>query len=376
MPGERERGRAEPRSAGARVTRRIRQAWPKDRDFRILAIDGGGICGIYPAAVLAGLEARFLGGASVADYFDLIAGTSTGGIIALGLGAGLTAAALRDLYVDRGGEIFPPCGPGFLGRWRRRWRARRRLVHYIYDQEALARVLKKKLGNRTFGSSRCRLCIPSFEGGHGEVYIFKTPHHPDFKTDWRETMVKVALATSAAPTYFRPLRDGGYTFVDGGVWANNPVMIALVEALASFDVAREQIRILSIGCGETAYSVAGRKLTSGGMLHWRDIIGAAMRLQSQNAIGQAGLMIGPERLVRLDLPKDFSNIELDDWTRAVELLPPAAVVTIDAIGERVAGVFLQERAAQYVAETMLDVSLTDEARQAGCIGELRQAGGL
>jgi hypothetical protein len=61
--------------------------------------------------------------------------------------------------------------------------------------------------------------VPSFEGDHGEVYIFKTPHHPDFKTDWRETMVKVALATSAAPTYYRPFRDAGYIFVDGGVWA-------------------------------------------------------------------------------------------------------------------------------------------------------------
>ena len=67
-------------------------------------------------------------------------------------------------------------------------------------------------------------------------------------------MLKVALATSAAPSYYRPLRADGYTFVDGGVWANNPVMIALVEALASFDVSREQIRILSLGCGEGLYS--------------------------------------------------------------------------------------------------------------------------
>src|SRR5262249_51355527 len=86
------------------------------------------------------------------------------------------------------------------------------------------------------------------------------------------------------PTYYRPLCDGEYVFVDGGIWANNPVMIALVEALASFDVKREQIRILSIGCG-------GTKLTWGGLLQWRDIVNAAMRLQSQNALGQAGLLI-------------------------------------------------------------------------------------
>jgi uncharacterized protein len=283
----------------------------------------------------------------VGDHFDLIAGSSTGGIIALGLGAGLPAAELCELYLKRGGEIFPPSGPGVLGRWRRHWRAARRLLHYICDQEALRRVLTQKLGDRNFGSSRCRLCIPSFEGEHGEVYIFKTPHHPDFKKDWREPMVKVALATSAAPTYYRPLRDEGYTFVDGGVWANNPVMIALVEGLASFDIAREQIRILSIGCGETAYSVSGRKLTRGGMLQWRDIISAAMRLQSQNAIGQAGLMIGPENLLRLDLPKGFPQIELDDWLRASELLPPAAAATIDSDGARVARAFFSEPAAPY-----------------------------
>src|ERR1700683_4076735 len=98
----------EPRSAGARTSRRLPQSWPADRDFRILAIDGGGIRGIYPASVLAGLEESYLGGGSIADYFDLIAGTSTGGIIALGLAAGFTAADLRELYVCRGGEIFPP----------------------------------------------------------------------------------------------------------------------------------------------------------------------------------------------------------------------------------------------------------------------------
>src|SRR5258707_12442736 len=98
MSSDRALGRAEPRSAGTRLTRRIRQAWPEDRDFRILAIDGGGICGIYPAAVLAGLEARFLGGASVADYFDLIAGTSTGGTIPLGFRPGLPPHAAFGLH--------------------------------------------------------------------------------------------------------------------------------------------------------------------------------------------------------------------------------------------------------------------------------------
>jgi hypothetical protein len=336
-----------PRSAGTRRSRRPRLAWPADREFRILSIDGGGIRGIFPAAVLAALEERFLGGASVASYFDLIAGTSTGGILALGLGAGLRAAEVRNLYVDRGCEIFPPLGPGVIGRVRRHLRAKRRYLRYIYNQDALARVLREVLGDRLFGSSTRRLCVPSFEGTHGEVYIFKTPHHPDFQKDWREPMLKVALATSAAPSYYRPMRAGRYTFVDGGVWANNPVMIALVEALASFDVTREQIRILSLGCGEGLYSVGGTKVTWGGMFQWRDIISAAMRLQSQNALGQAGLLIGPENLLRVDLPSDFPEIELDHWKAAVDLLPQAAARAVDADGTRMVSTVLQSPAAPY-----------------------------
>ena len=338
----------DPRSKGAIPQRRIPQDWPKDRRFRILSIDGGGIKGMFPATILAELERRYLGGGSVADYFDLVAGTSTGGIIALGLAAGLTAGNLRQLYIERGNEIFPPHGSGFIGRLGRRLSAWRRYLRYSYDQAALALVLTERLGERKLGSAGVRLCIPSFEGVHGEVYIFKTPHHPDFRKDLHEPMLKVALATSAAPTYYRPLRDAGYTFVDGGVWANNPIMIALTEALTSFDVSRERVRIFSLGCGDNPYSVTGQKISKGGMWHWRDIINGAMRLQSQNALGQAGLLIGPERIMRIDLPKTVPIIELDDWRSAVDLLPGPAAAAVEADGERVAEMFLREPADLYV----------------------------
>jgi hypothetical protein len=97
----------DPRSKGAIPQRRIPQDWPKGRRFRILSIDGGGIKGLFPATILAELEQRYLDGASVAGYFDLVAGTSTGGIIALGLGAGLKASELAAVYERQGAEIFP-----------------------------------------------------------------------------------------------------------------------------------------------------------------------------------------------------------------------------------------------------------------------------
>ena len=349
-------GEEEPpkRSAGALQRRRVPLPWPKDRDFRILSIDGGGIRGIHPAAFLAGLEVRYLGGASVAQHFDLIAGTSTGGIIAIGLAAGLAGADLLDLYAQRGREIFPPPGPGWLGALERRMGDALQLFRYRYDRAALERILLETLGDMQFGQARARLCIPSFDGRYGEVYIFKTPHHPDFRKDAFEPMTKVSAATTAAPTFFRPLQDGGYRFVDGGVWANNPVMIALVDALTCFDVPRENVRILSLGCGDDPYVVGKAKIVRGGVLAWRNVIYAAMRLQSLNALGQAGLLIGAERITRVDAPVSEKKIAMDDWTRARAELPGAAKAALDKRGDVIAATFLRDTAQSY--EPLIDVT--------------------
>ena len=225
------------RSDGTLQHRRQVLPWPGDRPFRILSIDGGGICGILPSSLLAELETRFLGGSSIAGHFDLVAGTSTGGIIALGLAHGLTATAIRDFYVDRGDRIFP--NPNALVRL---WRKARRFHRHGYDSKALHEELLTIFGETTLGDARTRLCIPSFEGVHGDIWLFKTPHHPDYKKDRFERMVNVALATSAAPTYLRAVSNNGYLMVDGGLWANNPVMNAVTEALSCFDIERHQIR--------------------------------------------------------------------------------------------------------------------------------------
>ena len=147
-----------------------------------------------------------------------------------------------------------------------------------------------------------------------------------------------------------------YIFVDGGVWANNPIMIALVEALASFEVTREQIRILSIGCGETAFTVQASQLARGGLVQWRNIISAAMRLQSQNALGQAGLLIGPERMIRIDLPRDFPAIQLDDWSTAVERLPGEATRMLAVEPARLGEAFLYGPAAPYIPAVEMEGS--------------------
>jgi hypothetical protein len=312
------------RSSFSATKRRERLPWPKDQPFRILSIDGGGIKGIYPAAVLAQLEKSFLAGRSIVECFDMIAGTSTGGILALGLAVGRSAQELLQFYIRDGQWVFPPCGW-----WKRKWRECSGLAAPRYDQSALKDMLENVLGHRSFADAGTRLCIPAFEGHHGEVFIFKTPHHPDYRKDGFEQMTTIGLATSAAPTYYAALDSGGYRYVDGGIWANNPTMIGVVDALACFSVDPAQIRVLSLGCGAEPF-VVDVKRANGGQWAWRHAIFAAMDLQSQNVIGQARLLVGPGNVVRMNAnPKNM--IALDDWIRAHQELPALALADVAEI---------------------------------------------
>ncbi|WP_210528508.1 CBASS cGAMP-activated phospholipase [Rubellimicrobium arenae] len=348
MPGLGRLGPGEARSWGAIPNRRVPQAWPKDRRFRILSLDGGGIRGVFPATILAELERRYTNGRAIGDYFDLVAGTSTGGILGLGLGAGLTGRDLQNLYVERGFEVFPSLPRGLCGRLKGIWRNGLHYLRYRYDQTALEALLMDRLGaRRLLGSSKVRLVVPAFEGRHSEVFVFKTPHHPDYKTDRHVPMVTVGLATAAAPAFFRPLERGGYLLVDGGVWANNPVMLAVIEALTCFTVEPTQIDVLTIGCGNDPYVVSSKQIQLGGLFFWKDAIFAAMRLQSLAATNQARLLLGPPNVMRLDAPTNEKQIALDDWRRSVEELVPEAVKCVATKGDMIAAQFLFTPAQPY-----------------------------
>lgn len=325
---------AEPRSAGTRKTRRQMQPWPDGREFRILSIDGGGIRGIFPARVLALLEERYGNGQAIADQFDLITGTSTGGIIALGLGLGLRPLQLAEMYEARGREIFPPYGASQWDALRRFWGNTRNVFRYRYEREVLREVLREVFGDARLGDSRHRLCIPAAEGHHGEVYVFKTAHHPDYQRDHREAALTVACATAAAPTYFQPLDAGGYRFVDGGIWANNPIMVGIVDALTCFNVPRERVRVLSLGNGDERYRVQAPQMERGGKIQWRGVVDAAISLQSQNSMGQARLLLGPENVLRLAPSEPLIPIALDDWPRAMAELPGQAQMVVNEFGSQ------------------------------------------
>ena len=324
-------------------TRREPLPWPDDATFKILSIDGGGIKGIFPAQVLAYLEDNCLGGQPIGDYFDLIAGTSTGGIIALGLGAGLTARWLLDLYVNEGHRVFPP---------EQRASSQRllsRLSRNRYDRAALDELLLQALGTRTLRESRYRLLIPATEAKHGDPAVYKTPHHPGYFLDGDKPMAEVAAATSAAPTYLEPVVQDGYILLDGGIWANNPTMMGLVEALTCFTVQREQIAILSIGCGQDGFRINSKQTAGAGQFQWREIIYVAMHYQSLTAVNQAGLLIGRDKVTRLDRPEGAEPIDLDDWDKARRLLPEEAQAVAEQYVDRIAEAFFTHTSTPFTA---------------------------
>ena len=299
-------------------TRQMPLPWPEGEMFRILSLDGGGIKGIFPASVLTYLEENCLAGKSIGEYFDLISGTSTGGIIALGLGAGLSARDVMNLYVSEGHRVFPPAQ---RIKSRRFWN---RIRRNRYDRTALDDLLEQFLGGKKLKDSKYRLLIPATEAKHGDPAVYKTPHHPGYYLDGDKPMAEVAAATSAAPTYLKPVLQDGYILVDGGIWANNSTMMALVEALTCFSVQREQIAILSIGCGQDGFRINAKQTAGAGQFHWRAIIHVAMHYQSLTAVNQAGLLLGRDKVIRLDRPEGADPIELDDWVRAKDILPEEA----------------------------------------------------
>jgi uncharacterized protein len=258
---------------------------------RILVIDGGGIKGVFPASFLAHVEESL--SQNVAEYFDLIVGTSTGGIIALALGLRLSAKQTLAFYEQHGSDIF-------YGD--RRFRAFRGWFRAKYDPRPLRTALEEVFGQRTLGESSKRLVVPSFNIDTGEVHVWKTSHHPRFETDYKSSVVEVALSTAAAPTYFPTHRLAcGTPLIDGGMWANNPIAVALVEAIGILKWPADSLRVLSLGCTTTPLNVDWGRRHSLGKFGWVEkIADVFMAGQSSGAMGMAlHLIANRQNIVRI-----------------------------------------------------------------------------
>lgn len=283
--------------------------------INVLSIDGGGIRGLIPAVVLSDLEDRT--GTPTADLFDLIAGTSTGGILALGLtvpddtpnGASeslspkYSAEALADLYRKRGSDIF------------QRSVARKITsgLHYIdekYPADGLEKVLDEYFGDEPIDSALTDVTASTYDLQNREPYFFKS---------WRERdqdvfMRSAARATSAAPTYFEPaqvtIEDSQHVLVDGGVYVNNPAVSAFAEAKKHYE--DDEIRVVAIGTGRTSSPISYEDAKDWGLVEWgiriydiaSDGVSNAADYQLEHVLG--------DRFYRLQVPLRHASDAMDD----------------------------------------------------------------
>jgi predicted acylesterase/phospholipase RssA len=220
--------------------------------YRVLALDGGGIRGLIAGTVLEEIETKMQ--RPIADMFDLVAGTSTGGILALGLvkpAAGgkpeFTAKDMCDLYLNEGTTIFHHSLFQDV-----------KTLHGVtdarYPSEPIERILGQHFGNTMLSEALKDVVIPSYDLCAPAPYFFKREYAQDPQHNWDVDMARVARATSAAPTYFDPAilpsDDGGpdHALVDGGTFANNPTLSAYVDALRlKGNIPR--VLVVSIGTG-------------------------------------------------------------------------------------------------------------------------------
>lgn len=288
------------------------EATPHDHPFQILSLDGGGYRGLFDAALLAAFEEDL--GRPVLQHFDLVTGTSTGGIIALALGAGMSPREVIEFYETHGSRIFANS----------RLRAVKRCFRSKYPAAPLRDALDEVFGEVTIGDSRVRLVVPSYSITSDTVYLFKTPHHPRLRRDWRVRMTDVAMATSAAPTYFPAFEFEHQRLVDGGLWANNPTTVGVAEAISMCGASLDAIRVFSLG---TTSGVRQRhdRLNRGGLIQWAaDAPDVLLRGQSIAACNTALHLLDEQRLLRLD-PIVPANLLRLDGVNTDELIGRARV---------------------------------------------------
>ncbi len=267
--------------------------------MRVLSIDGGGIRGIIPALVLAEVEART--GRRVAELFDFVAGTSTGGILACALtrpGA-MPAAELVELYRTEGPAIFRRS-------LRQRLRSLEGLVEEKHDDAALRDALARYLGDARLSEATTRVLVTAYDLQAREPWFFKS-----WRPDRDAPLTVVARATAAAPTYFEPLEYGAHSLVDGGVFATNPAMCAYAEVVRL--TAGPPSFVLSLGTGSQMRPITQADAASWGLVQWvRPVIDVVFDGVSDTVGYQLQRLMPDAAVVRLQTDLDRASDALDD----------------------------------------------------------------
>jgi patatin-like phospholipase/acyl hydrolase len=267
----------------------------------LLALAGGGFRGLFTARVLARMEAD--AGVKLASRFDLMAGTSIGGILAIGIACGISAADLVALMREHGPQIFRPNRRSLGG-----------FVSSRYDSSvlrgAIEKIVGKEFAKRPFAEIPAALIVIAVAERTSEPRIFRTNIVAPGKGDIVST-IDVALATSAAPTFFAPHFVGDDAYVDGGLIANAPDLVLIGEAMRAFGARLDDIHLCSVGTASSARvgTVAGQP-GKWGWVKRHSLIELIMDAQAALAADQADCL-APASILRVDR-RPARRIALDD----------------------------------------------------------------
>lgn len=322
------------------------------KSYKVLSLDGGGMRGLYTASFLQSLVE---GLSQSDDYkekdigkgFNLIVGTSTGGILACSLAAGIPIDKIIKLYVQEGKKIFTNPFPPEKVRKQLLWGVRnsRKAAN---SNEALIRSLEAVFGKKTMGEiyreRQVKLCVPAVNLMDHSPRLFKTPHSLSEQADNDRRLVDVCLATSASPICFPvarlsdPQRSHVHEdFVDGGLWANDPILVALTEVIVNSG-ENQKIEIISIGtCPPPTGKIVLSKKNREGLLKWRfgvDLIELAMDSQSKGSHFIADFLCNRSKKY---FGKEIKVHRLKQTTPSVEQAP---FLFIDQSDEKVCSILM------------------------------------
>lgn len=300
---------------------------PRRNAFRILALSGGGYLGLYTAALLARIEQA--AGEPLGRRFDLIAGTSVGGMLAMALAFEVPMARVVDLFHDHGEEVFSarrlPAGTVT-----RLIDLTRSVMGPKYTGAALRSELRRLFGDRTLGQAAHALVIPAVDVTHSVTKVFKTPHVDASRGDEDCKVVDITMATCAAPAYFPSVPIAGRLYADGGLFAVAPDLVAMHEAEHFMGVAPERVRMLSIGTATEHYQPSEQVDADAGAVGWLTdgrLILTLIAVQQQHVQAIMEDRLG-DRYLRLDArwPPEAGL--------GIDVATPAATATLERLAQQ------------------------------------------
>lgn len=292
--------------------------------FRILALSGGGFLGLYTAVVLAQIEQRI--GEPLGRRFDLIAGTSVGGLLAMALAFEVPMAAIVHLFRTHGAQVFSsrklPSGAVT-----RLIDLSRSVMGPKYSGAELREQLQQHFGDRTLGQSLHPVVIPAVDVSRSVTKVFKTPHVDASRGDEDIKVIDVTMATCAAPAYFPSVPIGGRLYADGGLFAVAPDQVAMHEAEHFMKIDSNRIRMVSIGTATEGYQPSDAVEAQAGAVGWLNdgrLILTLISVQQQHVQAIMEDQLGA-RYLRLDArwPPDAGL--------GVDVATPAATSTLQGL---------------------------------------------